>query len=300
MTGKLFFQQKLGENSNLDIVNAMADYRRVKNTYLNDLVRLEKTINPDASLQDTSTFRDYMSRGTWSYSHPDGTFNLQSGYDFTLETGTGKRILNNKQAIGDYAVFSTINLSMIRTLDLQAGLRYAYNTRYEAPVVPSLNIKFSPSKKLNFRASYVRGFRAPSLKELYLEFQDINHNILPSPNLKSEMSHNVNASGNYRFDAGKNFFDLEVNGFYNQIENSIQLALVDSATNQYGYVNVDGYTTSGGSVKLRYRLHPRFELSLGESAINHYYYFTGENGRVDDQAMSYEFTANMNYDSLQV
>ena len=237
-----------------------------------------------------------MSRGTWSFEGNSNLVNFQAGYDITVETGTGKRILDHKQVIGDYAVFTTLNVTPFSKLEFQPGLRYAYNTRYNAPLVPSINLKYTASTLLNIRASYVRGFRAPSLKELYLEFQDINHNILPSPDLKAEFSHNINVSGNFKFDYGVNFFNIDLNGFYNKIDNSIQLTLVDSGTNQYGYVNVDGYSTSGGSVRLRYRLHPRFELTLGESATNHYYYFTGENGNVDDQAMSYEFTANMNYD----
>ena len=297
LTGKVFFQQNLGSHSRLEIINALAGYDRIKNTYVNDLTRLEKTLSPNPGLQDTTSFMDYISRGTWSYEGNTDWLSLQAGYDFNLETGTGKRILNNEQRIGDYALFTTLNFNLTRKLELQTGFRYAYNTKYAAPFVPSLNAKYAISDRLSLRASYVRGFRAPSLKELYLEFVDINHNILPSPDLKAESSHNVNISGNYKFDLDKNFFDIELNGFYNQIENSIQLTMVDPTqeTPVWGYVNVDGYRTNGGSFRVRYRLHPRFELSLGESAINHYYYYTGENGKVDDHALSYEFTANMKY-----
>ena len=297
LTAKAYLQHKFGPNSRLEIVNALAGYSRVKNTYTNDLVNLHKTINSDSSLQDTTTFRDYISRGTWSYGSQNDKVNLQAGYDINIETGTGRRILDHEQQIGDYALFTTLNFNLIRRLELQTGFRFAYNTKYDAPFVPSLNIRYAISKNFSLRGSYVRGFRAPSLKELYLEFVDINHNILPSPNLQAETSHNINLSGNYKFDAGKNFFNIDLNGFYNQIENSIQLTIVDPTQENpvYGYINVDGYQTSGGSVEISYRLHPRFELSLGESTIRHYYYYTGESGKVDDQAMSYELTANMKY-----
>ncbi len=295
-SANLFFKQDLGVNSRINIISSLENYSRIKNTWLNDLVDLHKMLSPDSSLQDTSTFRDYLSRGEWYYDNGRNLFNIAAGYDIAIETGTGKRILDNKQVIGNYAAFATLNLSPVKKLEFQGGIRLIYNTKYDAPIASSLNLKYAPSKKLNFRGSYARGFRAPSLKELYLEFQDINHNILPSPDLKAENSNNINVSGNYKFDFGKNFFDIEMKGFYNQIENSIQLTLIDQATNQYGYINVDGYTTGGTTVQLKYRLHPRFEVSLGESAINHYYYFTGENGRVEDNAMNYEFTANMKYD----
>ncbi len=297
ISGKIFLQQKTGTHSRLEINNAFAGYTRDKLTYVNDLTRLHKIISPNEALQDTSTFRDYLSRGTWSFETATGRLSLQAGYDIIVETGTGKRILDKKQQIGDYAAFSTLNFHLVPRLEFQTGFRYAYNTKYQAPFVPSLNAKYSISDRFNLRASYVRGFRAPSLKELYLEFVDINHNILPSPDLKAEYSHNMSLSGNYRFDVGKNFFDIEMNGFYNQIENSIQLTIADPDAEKpvYGYVNVDGYRTDGGSVNVRYRLHPRFELSLGESATHHYYYYTGESGKVNDNAMSYEFTADMKY-----
>ena len=69
--------------------------------------------------------------------------------------------------------------------------RVAYNTKYESPITPSLNLKYEVKKTI-FRASYARGFRAPSLKELYLQFYDSNHQIEGNEELVAERSHNFN------------------------------------------------------------------------------------------------------------
>jgi outer membrane receptor for ferrienterochelin and colicins len=72
----------------------------------------------------------------------------------------------------------------------------AYNTKYKAPIVPSINFKYSWGDNHNLRFSYARGFRAPSLKELYLFFIDSNHEIEGNPDLKAENSNSFNFSLN--------------------------------------------------------------------------------------------------------
>ena len=299
ISGNASFKQKFSENSSLELSNSYAVYNRKKNTYLNDLTRLEKVLSGDISSQDTSKFTNFMSRGAYSYEEGTERFGFQLGYDINLETGTGKRILDTEQEIGDYALFGIMNFQVLKKLEFQTGLRQAWNTKYDAPFVPSLNIKYQALKSLGFRGSYVRGFRAPSLKELYLEFVDINHNILPSPDLQAETSHNFNLSSNYSFDFGNSFFNIDADGFYNEIENSIQLAVADPESLIYGYVNLDGYNTSGGSLKFKYRLHPRFEFIAGTSATNHRYYNGEGEARRTEQAQSYEFSSNLNYNLIR-
>ncbi len=294
-SGKLLLQQSLSEKSSFEIVNTYALYKRQKTTYINDLTRLEKRLSGDASSQDTSTFKNIMSRGSYSFLNTGEMVGFQLGYDINLERGTGKRILNNGQEIDDYALFGVFNLKILNKLELQTGFRKAWNSKYDPPFVPSLNFKYQILKRLSLRGSYVRGFRAPSLKELYLEFVDINHNILPGPDLQAENSHNINLASTLSFDHGKSFFNIDLDGFYNRIENSIQLSVVDPELLVYGYMNVDGYSTSGGSLKFKYRLHPRFEFLAGTSITNHEYYNTTENIKKTENAQSVEFSSSMNY-----
>jgi len=62
---------------------------------------------------------------------------------------------------------SICNIYLSRTFH-SAGLRVLYIAGLAAPLIYSLNLKYNLSDDLAIRASYAKGFRAPSLKELFL------------------------------------------------------------------------------------------------------------------------------------
>ena len=146
---------------------------------------------------------------------------------------------------------------------LQPGLRYSYNTKYKAPLVYSLNLKYDLAEEVSFRASYAKGFRAPSLKELYLEFVDVNHNVRGNENLEAENSQNINLALHYRHEKTTYDYGAELNLFYNNISNSISLASLDPESSLYTYVNVDKMITQGYEVNFNNRIYPWLEIKLG-------------------------------------
>ena len=295
LSSKLNYTYNISERSKVELNNAYNFYSRIKNNYFVDLTTLEKQMTSDAANQDTTLFDNWMARGSFSYQDESGRFGFISGYDIQYETGTGKRIQDEKQSIGDFAAFMSANYKPFHFLEFQPGFRYAYNTKYNAPFVPSLNLKYIINESLTFRTSYVRGFRAPSLKELYLFFVDINHNIQPGPDLEAEYSHNFNSFLNYNFDVNKHYFSIELGAFYNSVNNKIDLAIADTIYNVYSYLNIDGYKTGGGNLKIKYRLHPRFDLSLGFSATNHAISKSLGDEILKDNANSYDFMINAKY-----
>ncbi len=222
---------------------AFNNFTRQKNTVFRNLVTLENTPTSPAD-QDTSTFNSWFVRGTAARSNIINDCNLQLGYDFAFERGSGRRIDGGNQAINDYAVFGIVQYSITDNLVLQPGLRFAYNTRYNAPIIPSLNIKYNAQENLSFRASYSRGFRAPSLKELFLYFVDGTHNIQGNTNLQAEYSHNAQASLDWKLSFGESIaMKLEASTFFNDIRNLISLSAA-SAT-EYSYFNIDKFQTLG-------------------------------------------------------
>src|SRR5690606_18632332 len=80
----------------------------------------------------------------------------------------------------------------------QLGLRGSWNSDYKPPLIPSLAVLYKPMKSMQWRASYAKGYRAPTLKELYLSFIDVNHYVIGNPDLKAEQSHHFQLSGSYQ------------------------------------------------------------------------------------------------------
>ncbi len=252
---------RVGDKRYFKLLAAYSMYDRTKTTYFKNLHTLEKNLTDNDGDQDTTRFNSLNVRAELSKSDDASWFNYQFGLDMNMEDGTGQKIIDEKQSIGDYAAYLSLKLDPAPTLTVQPGLRLIYNTKYTAPLVYSLNVKWNLLENTNLRASYSRGFRAPSLKELYLFFVDVNHNIQGNPDLKAENSHNVVLALSYLNEKGKASFGMDIDAFFNSIENIITIAQVDG--DLYSYINVDNYTSQGLQAELFYNLYPHFKWKVG-------------------------------------
>lgn len=257
---------KLSESLALNLVAAHNFYERTKSTFVKDLTTLEQRLTTAPGDQDTSSFGLWMSRGSLAWTRDSSWWQCEVGYDLNHERALGKRIENNLQHMGDYALFATAEATPFKQLTIRPGLRYAYNTAYRAPVVPSLNLRYM-FRRITVRASYARGFRAPSLKELYFYFVDINHNIRGNEALQGEYAHNYSASVKYKYLLRQTIIQVEANGFYNDIRNLITLAQVEGS--EYSYVNIGFYRTKGLSIATSVLLQ-HWKINLGVSYTGRY------------------------------
>ncbi|MCF8378932.1 MAG: TonB-dependent receptor [Bacteroidales bacterium] len=287
---------KLELNRNFDncqaitITGAYSFYEKVKVAYLNDLVNLEKSVIPDASANDTTSFVNYFSRGTYSNEKFE-RLTFQGGYEVNIETAESKRI-EDIESVGDIATYLSVNALPLKNLSFQPGVRYIYNLKYKAPLVFSMNIKSELFKMMQLRASYAKGFRSPSIKELYLNFQDINHNIRGNPDLKAETGNNFNLWLDVNVDKDKNYFTFANNLYYNKIYEKIELLFDPDDPTSAIYFNVPAgaMISRGFSSDLTYKMHPRLTLNAGlfhnelSSIIN-----TEEFTRSTDFASSFKY-----------
>ena len=239
----IFLNGKIAKNWTLNSLSAYNYYSRIKKTVFKDLTTLDETLSGNSSDQDTSRFTLLMSRASFIHTKDTAKLNYEIGYDINYESALGKRIDNQLQYMGDYAAFATVEYKPFSKLVLKPGVRYAYNTVYKTPVIPSINIRYGINDHHTVRASYARGFRAPSLKELYFLFVDINHNIVGNSNLRSEQSDNYTVSYNYKTTIKNCRFKIDVSLFYNDIYNMITLA--QTTATEYSYINIGKYKTAG-------------------------------------------------------
>jgi outer membrane receptor for ferrienterochelin and colicins len=261
----VFLTGNIKPGHNLNIQLAYNDFRRIKNTYTKDLTTLEQSLSQQDGAQDTTAFRVISSRGTYS-TGLDRKINFEAGYDANIEYAQGERIEGDSKHIGDYAVFASAEYKPVKNVGIRPGLRVAYNTQYNAPLIPSLNFYFKPIDQVVVRASYARGFRAPTLKELYFYFYDSNHKIKGNRDLQAEYSNNYTVSAQYAAKAGELRFKVEAAGFYNDISNLITLAVSNPAIMEYSYQNIGNYKTLGLQLNTEWQ-YRQFKAGLGGSYI---------------------------------
>jgi outer membrane receptor for ferrienterochelin and colicins len=276
----------LKTNLKLDVQLNYSNYKRIKNSYLTDLTTLDRKLLA-TSEQDTSRFVLYFNRVTLTRNNTNKKFNYEVGYDINYEEGFGNRIENKRKEIGDYAVFGTFNWAPWTWLNLKPGLRFTYNTLYKEAFMPALNVKLGKKKHI-LRGSIASGFRSPSIKELYMEFVDINHNIHGNSALKPEIANHVQAWYNFNWNPKKFSFGFELSGYYQDIHNRISLSQSADGVN-YSYFNIDRFYARGiqSLVKVGQK---QWNVNLGFNYIG-----TASNYSAGRYAYSPELVSNISY-----
>lgn len=292
LTNSLFLSHKFNKGKQADIVASYSGYRRISNTMRKDLVTLDEKLVPSADQQDTNNFTLMMSRGTFSKNEKGNLFNYQAGYETNYESSEGNKIREYKQSVYDVSVFGSTEMHYKRLL-VRPGLRLTYNSVFSAPVIPSLNVKYDVTEKISVRASYGKGYRTPSLKELYLNFVDPSHNVQGNENLKPETGDNFQLSLQYQYQFSERVFRVEPSLFYNHITNMISLARMSTSTLEARYINIDEFQSTGANFNMEYRA-PHYALVLG-------YSYTGKNNSLmhltsqNTFFFSHEARANFSY-----
>ena len=129
------------------------------------------------------------------YSHSFGTNNLIVGADFmndylsTYQFITGTNHSQNN--IDGYAQF---DWNITEQLNVVGSVRYDYFSASENKAFTERLAIVYKQPWMTFRANYASGFRAPTLKEMYMHFDmgNMGYMLLGNPDLKPEKSHNFN------------------------------------------------------------------------------------------------------------
>lgn len=215
---------KSGKAGSWQMQNGFMLYHRVRSNYVRDLVNMTREINGTPGLQDTSLFNDVYARG--SYSNILDRLAYTAGYDINLQYANSMKIPGRHKEIQDYAAYTNLTYDLWKDkLKVQGGLRASHNSVYNAPLIPSASVLYTPILKVQVRASYAKGYRAPSLKEMYLSFIDINHYVIGNPALLPEHSDHGQVSASYQvFEKENDYLQVQLTGYYNDVTNGIALA----------------------------------------------------------------------------
>lgn len=126
---------------------------------------------------------------------------------------------NHTQHTAD--AFTQFDWNPHRKFNFLAGLRFDWFSEARLThLSPKLGLMYKLGN-CSLRGSYAGGFRAPTLKEMYMNFYMGNiFMIYGNPSLKPESSHNFSLSAEYL----KGRHNLTLTGFYNIVDNRITTA----------------------------------------------------------------------------
>ena len=282
---------KLNESLSYSIVGAYTYFRRDTENITSDLSELTHNHTSTA----TTLFYNLMTRGNFTLAPIESKLNYQFGWDINYDRGTGDRIDDENAKMADYAAFASAQWEPLEALSIQPGFRYIYNTSFNAPLIPSINVQWKIIRDLNFRISYAKGFRAPSLKELYLDFVDSNHNLSGNPDLKAESTDSYNGSLTYKFKRDKYVFKIEPSVFYNDGKDVITLIVTDPETNSAETTNFGARRTFGANVNIAFTTYAGLNLSAGYSLTSETYDY-GATGDWTPNVDYSNYTFNAKYD----
>ena len=146
-------------------------------------------------------------------------------------------------------IFSQYDWHINEKWEAVGALRYDYfSDGKESHLTPKLNLCYKPLYNLSVRAGYGMGFRAPTLKEKYYNFDMSGIWIVEgNANLKSEVSHNCNLSAEYT----KGHYNFTASVYYNKVKNKLATAApyFKSPADKLPYLpysNLDDYGVWGG------------------------------------------------------
>jgi outer membrane receptor for ferrienterochelin and colicins len=277
------------KNNTVNLVAAYSTFWRSLNTYRNDLTLLQKTTDGVAN-QDTQTISSVMVRGMWSN---DAVKNLEffGGTEFNFDHAVDKSDFGTKD-MTDLAGFLNLKYTPIEAISFQPGVRLIYNSSFSTPVVYAINLKFQPNRKWSGRLSFAKGYRSPTLKELYFKYTALDHQVYGNPNLKPEYSNNLNAVISYTGNYSDSQAGLSLSGFYNQMKNKIDYLQDPNNELKASLINlpIELYKNFGGNLITNFRIIQTFtfEAGIGLTAVS-----TLKNSSSFNYSRNY--TASFNY-----
>ena len=226
---------------------------------------------------DKSDYQKQRKLDIRDYSNVQNTFRMLYNHSFeggdvlTIGADYLHDYLYNTNLEGDvkkqdsWDVFAQYDWQITDKLEAVGAVRYDYfSDGKDSHVTPKLNLCYKPLRNLALRAGYGMGFRAPTLKEKYYNFDMSGIWIVEgNPDLKSEISHNFNLSAEYT----KGHYNFTASAYYNKVKNKLSTSApyFKSTTDKLPYLpytNLDSYSVYGGEVGVQARWNNGFSSRI--------------------------------------
>lgn len=272
---------------------SFSDFERQKKRFSKNIVTQAENLTNGDGDQDLSTYRVWEFGGT-GFLSAGNKADFQVGYQISLEQVGGGRILEQEQGIEEYAGYGSAEWRPLEKITLRPGLRYTVNSVFGSQLIPSLQLKYDLTEVTRFRASYGRGFRSPSVRELYFEFVDSNHRIFGNPDLVPEKSDHFSLNVLSQYKLAETAVEVDLNLFYNNIDDQISLGQNVNDVTSTTYLNIQRFRTLGLTLTQKAKIGS-LSGNIGFSYIGRFNQISDDAQGLTEFFYSPEFNANLNY-----
>lgn len=207
------------------------------------------TLISDCNVREYSNVQNSV-RALWNHQYEGAVLTVGADYLYDY-------LINNKLADADYHQFSAdaflqYDWNISRQWELIGALRYDYfDIGHRSQLTPKLSAAWHHGR-LNVRGGYAMGFRAPTLKELYYDFEAMTGWVIDgNPDLTPEYSHNVTLSADYT----RGHYNFNLMAYYNRILDRITTGVPRSLSDgaHLPYVNLPEVDVAGGEASVQAR-----------------------------------------------
>ena len=254
-SGKLKGKWDINKSSDLEISYNFDQYDK------SDYIKLT-----DKDIRDYSNVQNSV-RGLYNHYIGNKDKTLTIGADFMYDYLYSYQFSDGakKQNMAD--VFAQYDWDINKYWEIVVALRYDYfSDGNNNHLTPKFSVRFHQNY-WTIRAGYGNGFRTPSLKEKYMDFDMVAiFNIRGYKDLKNENSHNFNLSGEYTY----NIYNFTASTYYNIVQNRITTSAVkndnDGTGNYIQYMNIEDMNVYGAELTAQIR----FPLGLNAKLCYNY------------------------------
>lgn len=219
------------------------------------------------------------------------TFGADYRHDFLLNS----KIADRKCHQNSFDAFLQYDFKHSSVWELVANARYDYfgalsgyyDIKGLSKFSPRISVRYTLIELLNFRVAYGIGFRAPSLKERFYDFDMAGIWIVRgNPNLKPETSHNINLSIDYTHRQ----YNVTATTFYNYVVNRITTGIPyylpdDSNKLVLDYINIPNYHCAGSELSINASWRCGISASLSYAYTHEFEVCDNQGRKINDQYM---------------
>lgn len=216
--------------------------------------------------QTETVYRNPIHEAKLSLQHPfSETFSVLGGFSFLSES-LKTYMFNEGDTQSAHLLSAYVQAQYLpkQWLTLVAGARYDYHSAFGKNWSPKLSAMAKIHENWRLRASVAQGFRTPSLKELYTDWDHLGmFRIVGNPSLHPERNTHLIASVSHHSPK----VEASASVFYNDISHKIS-TIANKVGDTLKYENLSRQTLRGAEINLKYRPTAQLSLSAGLAFTN--------------------------------